>query len=72
MAHFPIFMNLEILFCEIFDCKELAFFFLSVKPSLNGICTGAGAGKHNVLHAHCTDIEGVKTVRPKKKMLKIK
>ena len=22
VAHFPIFMNLELLFCEIFDCKE--------------------------------------------------
>ena len=64
MAHFPIFVNLELLFCEIFDYKEWAF--LSAKPSLNGICTGAGTGKHNVLHAHCTDIEGVKTVRPKK------
>ena len=28
---------------------------MSGKTSLNGICTGAGAGKHNVLHAHCTD-----------------
>ena len=40
--------------------------FLSTKPSLNGICTGAGAGKHNVLQSACTDIEGVKTVRPNK------
>ena len=22
VAHFPIFMNLKLLFCEIFDCKE--------------------------------------------------
>ena len=22
VAHFPIFLNLELLFCEIFDCKE--------------------------------------------------
>ena len=27
--------------------------FLSAKPCLNGICTGAGAGKHNVLQC-CT------------------
>ena len=40
--------------------------FLSAKPSLNGICTGAGAGKHNVLQSARTDIEGVKTVPTKK------
>ena len=26
VAHFPIFMNLELFLCEIFDCKESAFF----------------------------------------------
>ena len=63
VAHFPILMNLELLFCEFLTVKNEHF--VSVKPNLNGICTGTGAGKQNVLHAHCTDIEGVKTVRPK-------
>ena len=51
-------------FCSVKFLTQKSEHFLSGKTSLNGICTGAGAGKHNVLHAHCTDIEGVKTVRP--------
>ena len=65
---FPNFYELGTLFCEILTVKNEHF---CLKPSLNGICTGAGARKHNVLHAHCTDIEGVKAVRPQKKKKKL-
>ena len=63
MARFSIFLNLELLFYEIFDFFVFVFeifdffdFFeneqsWSVRFSLNSICTGTGAGKHDFLPA---------------------
>ena len=46
MARFSISLNLELLFCEIFDCKERVFLVC-----LNSIYTAACAYKRNFLPA---------------------
>ena len=56
VARFSISLNLELLFCEIFDCKEWV-----VLVCLNSICTAACADKRNF--STSTNFEGIKTVQ---------
>ena len=62
MTSFSIVLNLDLLFIELFYCKEWAFLVCRASP--NRICIGAGADTHDVLPAWpCESVNTVNSIK---------